>query len=108
MSKPKQNKNSKHFIVYADNINVENISTYNTMPERIYNPITAMGFSAMFTFQLDKLRGKHCRHPIAIMGVVDTFGQCRLTLIVRRGELMLSFLKIYNLKETGIKNNNKN
>ena len=21
-----------------------------TMPERIYNPITAMGFSAMFTF----------------------------------------------------------
>ena len=22
-------------------------------PERIYNPITAMGFSAMFTFQLD-------------------------------------------------------
>jgi hypothetical protein len=23
------------------------------VPERIYNPITAMGFSAMFTFQLD-------------------------------------------------------
>ena len=41
------------------------------LPERIYNPITAMGFSAMFTFQL---RG--CRHPIAVLGVVDTFGQC--------------------------------
>ena len=26
------------------------------MPERIYNPITAMGFSAMFTFQLDNTK----------------------------------------------------
>ena len=39
------------------------------MPERIYNPITVMGFSAMFTFQLD-----NTRHPIAVMEVVDTFG----------------------------------
>ena len=48
------------------------------MPERIYNPITAMGFSVMFTFQLDNTRGKHCRHPIAVMGVVDTFEQSYL------------------------------
>ena len=41
-------------------------------PERIYNPITAMGVSAMFTFQLDNTKSKHCRHPIAIMGIVDT------------------------------------
>ena len=27
-----------------------------TMTERIYNPITAMGFSAMFTFQLDNTK----------------------------------------------------
>ena len=27
-----------------------------TLPERIYNPITAMGFSAMFTFQLDNTK----------------------------------------------------
>ena len=27
-----------------------------TMPERIYNPITAMGFSATFTFQLDNTK----------------------------------------------------
>ena len=26
------------------------------MPERIYNPITAMEFSAMFTFQLDNTK----------------------------------------------------
>ncbi len=25
-------------------------------PERIYNPITAMGFSAMFTFQLNNTK----------------------------------------------------
>ena len=27
-----------------------------TWPEYIYNPITAMGFSAMFTFQLDNTK----------------------------------------------------
>jgi hypothetical protein len=27
-----------------------------TLPERIYNPITAMGFSAMFTFKLDNTK----------------------------------------------------
>ena len=46
-----------------------------TGSERIYNPITAIGFSAMFTFQL---RDKHCQHPIGVMGVVDTFGHRRL------------------------------
>ena len=32
-----------------------NFKLYNdqSMPERIYNPIAAMGFSAMFIFQLD-------------------------------------------------------
>ena len=50
---------------------------YHILPERIYNPITAMGFSAMLTFQLDNnsTRGKHCWHPIAIMGVVNALGQ---------------------------------
>ena len=40
-------------------------------PEHIYNPITPMGFSTMFTFQLDN----NCRHPIAIMG---QFGFCHV------------------------------
>ena len=26
------------------------------VPKRIYNPVTAMGFSAMFTFQLDNTK----------------------------------------------------
>ena len=48
------------------------------MPERIYNYITEKGFSAMFNlpFSWTTLRGKNCRQPIAVMGVVDTFGQC--------------------------------
>ena len=32
------------------------VSQSVTLPERIYNPITAMGFSAMFTFQQDTKR----------------------------------------------------
>ena len=52
-------------------------------PQRIYNPITEMGFSAMFTSQLQIiLRGKHCRRLITIitiMGVEDTLGPCPIT-----------------------------
>ena len=45
-----------------------------TRPERIYNPIMAMGFWHCLPFSWTTLRGKHCRHPIAVMGVVDMFG----------------------------------
>ena len=31
-------------------------SSQTTVPERIYNPITTVGFSAMFTFQLDNTK----------------------------------------------------
>ena len=43
--------------------------------ERIYNPIMAMGFWQCLPFIWTTLRGKHCRHPIAVMGVVDMLGQ---------------------------------
>ena len=49
--------------------------------QRIYNPITAMGFRQCLPFSWTTLRGKHCRHPIAVMGVVDTFEQCLTVLI---------------------------
>ena len=42
------------------------ISNEMSQPQVIYNPISAMGFLAMFNFQLQIiLRGKHCRRPIA-------------------------------------------
>ena len=55
------------------------------MPERIYNPITTMGVSAMLPFSWTTLRGKHCRHPIAVMGVVDTFGHSLICKAVKNG-----------------------
>ena len=44
-----------------DVIDFTNTSSYvfrdvTTGPEHIYNPITAMGFSAIFTFQLDNTK----------------------------------------------------
>ena len=52
------------------------------------------GVSAMFTFQLDNTRSKHCRHPLAVMGVVVYFraqyysnntshGRCKKNKILR-------------------------
>ena len=51
------------------------------VPERIYNPITAMGFSAMFTFQLDNtntLLAPYCHN-----------GSCRY--IRPWGQIILNF-----------------
>ena len=53
------------------------------LPQMIYNSIRAMGFSAMFTFQLQIiLKGKQCRRPIAVMGVVDHLGHYRPRLVL--------------------------
>ena len=37
-------------------------------------PLQQWGFRKCLPFSWTTLRGKHCRHPIAVMGVVDTFG----------------------------------
>ncbi len=39
-------------------------------------PLRQWGFRQCLPFSWTTLRGKHCRHPIAVMGVVDTFGLC--------------------------------
>jgi hypothetical protein len=44
----------------------------------IYILIMPMGFSAMLPFSWKTLRGKDCRHPIALMGVAYIFGHCGL------------------------------
>ena len=36
-------------------------------------PLRQWGFRQCLPFSLTTLRGKHCRHPIAVMGVVGTF-----------------------------------
>ena len=35
------------------NWQLKSTNQWHKLPERIYNPITAIGFSAMFAFQLD-------------------------------------------------------
>ena len=37
-------------------------------------PLRQWGFRQCLPFSWTTLRGKNCRHPVAIMGVVDTFG----------------------------------
>ena len=37
-------------------------------------PLRQWGIRQCLPFSWTTLRGKHCRHPIAVMGVVDTFG----------------------------------
>ena len=39
-------------------------------------PLPQWGFRQCLPFSLTTLRGKHCRHPIAVTGLVDTFRQC--------------------------------
>ena len=50
-------------------------SSTMTMLEHIYNSIMAMqwGFQQCLPISWTTLRGKHCRHPIAVMGVVGKF-----------------------------------
>ena len=39
-------------------------------------PLRQWGFWQCLPFSWTTLRGKHCRYPIAVMGVVDMFGLC--------------------------------
>ena len=43
----------KLWIAKASGLNSNHFQKQTTKPERIYNSITTMGFSAMFTFHLD-------------------------------------------------------
>ena len=42
------------------------------------------GFRQCLPFSWTTLRGKHCRHPIAVMGVVDTF-RPRIVILGKHG-----------------------
>ena len=70
---------------------------YHILPERIYNPITAMGFSAMLTFQLDNTKRKtlpepHCRNGSC--SYVQAVVLCNLVMIEINAKMPLKvFLK---------------
>ena len=45
-------------------------------------PLRQWGFRQCLPFSWTRLRGKHCRHPITVMGVVDTFGSGKGFLVL--------------------------
>ena len=47
-------------------------------PKWSTTPLWQWGFRQCLPFSWTTLRGKHCRHPIAVMGVVDTFQHSRV------------------------------
>ena len=54
-------------------------------------PLRQWGFQKCLPFSLTALRGKHCRHPIAVTGVVDTFEQDVLLFMTLQGNLYFEF-----------------
>merc|ERR1711997_1165704 len=76
-----------------DNIHGPNVST---------TPLRQWGFRQCLPFSWTTLRGKHCRHPIAVMGVVDTLGQQLLTLKFIYSEKATKFCEIFTLLLTTV------
>ena len=60
------------------------ISLNASCPNVSTTPLRQWGFRQRLPFSWTTLRDKHCRHPIAVMGVVDTF---------RHGPLSVNQLK---------------
>ena len=54
-------------------------------------PLRQWGFWQCLLFSWTTLRSKHCRHPIAIMGVVDTFGHYLVNQYLARNTSILRF-----------------
>ena len=61
-------KRSKFFTSYV-RIHIRQCPNISSTPLRQWD------FWQCLTFSWTTLRGKHCWHPIAVIGVVDTFGQ---------------------------------
>ena len=66
-------------------IRKKNIYMYKRYcPNVSTTPLQKWGFWQCLPFSWATLRGKHCRHPIAVMGVVDTFGLWKVEVLLRR------------------------
>jgi hypothetical protein len=53
---------------------ISGISSPTLGPNASKTPLRQWGFRQCLPFSWTTLRGKYCRHPIAVIGVVDTFG----------------------------------
>ena len=59
-------------------------------------PLRQWGFRKCLPFSWTTLRGKHCQHPIAVMGVVDTFGHILFIFSIRFCGIFGQFLSVHN------------
>ena len=64
------NKSKFSECIWPNAQNSQNVST---------TPLRQWFFWQCLPFSWTTLRGKHCRHPIAVIGVVDTFRQWHIT-----------------------------
>ncbi len=60
-------------------------------------PLRQWGFRQCLPFSWTTLRGKHCWHPIAVMGVVDTFRPYPVCLLLRCKCLKTSIYTVWTI-----------
>ena len=63
-------------------------------------PLWQWGFWQRLPFIWTTLRGKHCWHPIAVMGVVDTFGLSAKTREIAQFEFQSPLFYIFSSEKT--------
>ena len=71
-NKPYLQLESVQFTKMNPNYLISKLNTFR--PNVSTTPLRQWCFRQCLTFSWTTLRGKHCRHPIAVMGVVDMFG----------------------------------
>ena len=59
-------------------------------------PLRQWGFRQCLPFCLTTIRGKHCLHPITVMGVVDTFGHSNQDF---NPEFPIQFKNVFSTKK---------
>jgi hypothetical protein len=70
-----RNHQDNRIELYLTATNVQSKSQVRWCLNIFTTPLWQWGFWQCLPFSRTTLRGKHCRHPIAVMGVVDTFRQ---------------------------------
>ena len=67
-------------------------------------PLWQWGFRQCLSFSWITLRDKHCRHPIAVTGVLDTFGLCHIKPNISKSNVH-HYLKLLLLQKGHVFNN---
>ena len=60
-------------------------------------PLRQWGFRQCLSFSWTTLRDEHCRHPIAVMGVVDMFGQVHPRYFMETKKKMFAIISSIDL-----------